>query len=344
MDDDAFLHFLLSVGKKYHLEQWVLFPTQDEVVELVAHHVRQLASIYRLVTQEWDVVRWAADKRLTYHMAQEVGVPYPKTWYPASEDDLRTLDISFPAIVKPAMSIRLQHALRLKALPASNYEELLRQYRLAAKIMCPCEILVQEIVPGDGRAQYSVAAYCEEGHTLISMTARRTRQYPIDYGLSSCFVEAIERPELVVLAEKLLHYMRVSGMVEVEFKYDRRDRLYKLLDINIRPWGWHTLCMACGLDFPSIQYDDALGQAPPPLVPRYGYRWVRLLTDIPAGLQEVRAGISTPSAYFRSLVGKTTFSVFDWRDPLPTLGDFGSALARSIRGFRRTNNKCIEIV
>jgi D-aspartate ligase len=83
---------------------------------------------------------------------------------------------------------------------------------------------------------------------LLSMTAKRLRQYPIDYGLSSSLVEAVEVPGLLEPAQKLLGYMGVSGMVEVEFKYDQRDEQYKLLDINTRPWGWHTLCMACGIE------------------------------------------------------------------------------------------------
>ena len=53
---------------------------------------------------------------------------------------------------------------------------------------------VQEIIPGDGKEQYSVAAYCKDGTMLASMTARRTRQYPIDFGRGSTFVEAIEVP------------------------------------------------------------------------------------------------------------------------------------------------------
>ncbi len=103
----------------------------------------------------------------------------------------------------------------------------------------------------------------------------------------------------------------------------------------MRPWGWHTLCMACGLDFPAIQYRDALGLEEPPtnLTPRYGYRWVRFLTDLPAGLQEIRAGLSTPRAYLGSLRGRKVFSVFDWRDPLPAVGDFAVALMRSLKGF-----------
>jgi D-aspartate ligase len=338
MDDSALFDFLLQISQKHSLEQWVLFPLQDEVVEFVARNAQELGQTFRLVTQGWDIVQWAGDKRLTHRLAQEAEVPYPKTWYPTREEDLNTMEIAFPLIIKPAISIRLQNATRLKALPANNYEELLAQYRFATTIIEPDQIMLQEIIPGDGRTQYSVASYCKEGHTLIHMSARRTRQYPIDYGLSSSFVEAIEVPCLFALAERLLSSMRVSGMVEVEFKYDIRDGQYKLLDINTRPWGWHTLCIACGIDFPALQYYDALGQVPSSYIPRYDYRWVRMLTDIPAGIQEVRAGITTPSAYLHSLMGKIVFSVFDWRDPLPTLGDFAVALFRYMKRSKRMQN------
>jgi D-aspartate ligase len=330
LGDEAFLSFLLALSKQPELDGAVLYPMQDEIVELIARNSARLAPHYRLVTPPWAVVRWACDKRLTYRMAAELGIPFPRTWYPSCEEELRSLAITFPAIIKPATSVRLQYALRLKALPANNDEELLAQYRLARDIMAADEVLIQEMIPGNGEHQYSLGAYCEHGTVLRSMTARRRRQYPIDYGLSSCFVEAVEIPPIVPLAEKLLRFMGVSGMVEVEFKYDERVQQYKLLDINLRPWGWHTLCIACGLDFPYMQYcaAAALDPGPLPAVPRYGTHWVRLLTDIPAGWQEMRAGMTTPGAYLRSLMGRTTFSVFDLRDPLPAPGDLLIALSR----------------
>lgn len=344
LDDPAFLPFLLDLGQQYHLEQWVLFPMQDEVVGFVARHTQQLTKFYQLATQDWDIVQWANDKRQTYSMAGELDVPYPKTWYPASEDELQAMDVAFPAIIKPAISTNLQYAMRLKALPARDSAELLAQYRLAATVISPREIMVQEVIPGDGRTQYSVATFCEAGRILMGMTARRTRQYPIDYGLGSSFVEAMEVPALFELAAKLLRHMGVSGMVEVEFKHDLRDDAYKLLDINVRPWGWHTLCIACGLDFPYMQYCAAQGRQalPVSLTVNYDYHWVRFLTDIPAGLQEMRAGITTPLAYIRSLLGKTAFSVFDWRDPLPAAGDFAVVLSRLVRGFTGKGAKVHE--
>lgn len=333
MEGEQFIAFLLNIGKKYHLEQWLLYPTQDEVVELIARNVQSLSQIYQLTTQGWDTIRWAHDKRLTYQMAHEVGTPYPKTYYPTNKDELATLDISFPVIIKPATSIHFQHATRLKALPATTTQELLAHYEKAIESIPPDEVMVQEIIPGDGRAQYSIAVFCEDGSIKSWMTARRTRQYPIDYGLGSSFVEAMNVPKLLPLAEKLLQYMGISGMVEVEFKYDERDQQYKLLDINTRTWGWHTLCIACGLDFPYIQYCATTGSTHSNTTFNvdYRYRWVRMLTDIPAGVQEIRAGISDPVTYLKSFVGKTTFSVFNWHDPLPVFGDAWVAVSHVLR-------------
>jgi predicted ATP-grasp superfamily ATP-dependent carboligase len=334
MESEEFVAFLLSIGKQYHLEQWVLFPTQDEVVHLIACHTPQLSQMYRLVTQDEDVIRWSNDKRLTYRMAEEVGVPYPKTAYVTHKDELATLDLPYPVIIKPAISANFHYATRLKALPASTLQELLTQYDTAVANITPDEVMVQQIIPGNGRVQYSIATFCQDGNIKTWMTARRTRQYPIDYGLGSTFVEAMDIPALLPLAKKLLGYMRVSGMVEVEFKYDERDQQYKLLDINVRPWGWHTLCIACGLDLPYMQYCSATGQTPPALPASidYGYHWVRMLTDMPAGVQEVRAGITSLPAYLQSLRGKTAFSVHNWHDPLPTFGDVWIAVSRVMRG------------
>src|SRR2546426_810406 len=41
---------LLDEGKKHHLDGWVVFPVEDQYVELLAEHYESLSSIYRLTT------------------------------------------------------------------------------------------------------------------------------------------------------------------------------------------------------------------------------------------------------------------------------------------------------
>jgi predicted ATP-grasp superfamily ATP-dependent carboligase len=332
----SFRNFLMTLAKEHELEGWLLLPVQDEVVELIARHTEEFAQRYRLVTPEWHRLRWAHDKRLLYGVAAALSVPHPQTWYPSSERDLAELPIVFPAIIKPAISVRLQYAMGRKALAADSHASLRHQYRAAAAVVGAEDLMVQEVVPGDGRSQYSVGTFCKSGSVVAAMSVRRRRQYPLDYGLGSSFVEAVEVPELIELAAHLLRRLRLSGMVEVEFKHDARDGLYKLLDVNVRPWGWHTLCIASGLDFPYLQYADALGWPTEPVNARYGHRWRRLLTDVPAAFQEMRQGIISPGDYLGSLLaGKTVPSVLDYRDPLPVLADLAIAVSRSWKGTNR---------
>jgi predicted ATP-grasp superfamily ATP-dependent carboligase len=336
LEDPQLADYLVRIGREHHLQDWMLVAAQDDAVGLVAQHREALAMIYRPTTPSWDVVRWAFDKRLTDRMARAVDVAYPGTWYPTHESDLDGLDVRFPVIIKPAISIHMQHAARLKALPAANRDELREQYRVAASLVSPDEIMVQEVIPGGGSSQVSVATLCADGEIQQAMTARRLRQYPIDYGLGSSFVEAVDLPELLGPAERLLRHMNASGMVEVEFKQDPRDGVYKLLDINIRPWGWHTLCIACGLDLPYLQYRQMIGEPSARITPRYGTRWIRAATDGLAGIQEVRAGVTTPWRYARSLAGRNTYSVLNWRDPLPAFGDLAILIGRAARPQRVT--------
>jgi predicted ATP-grasp superfamily ATP-dependent carboligase len=332
--DPALVDFLLGLAARGGpLAGWVLWPAQDDALELVARHHSALAAGYRLVTQPWELVRRAHDKRLLNQVADDSGVVCPRTWYPSGEAALLEMDIQFPAILKPTVSIRLQYASGVKALLANDREELLREYRAVTAVVPPEDVMIQELIPAS--AQYSVAAFCDGGRVLSAMTARRTRQYPIDFGLSSTFVEAVYVPGLLEPARRLLERLGLTGMIEVEFIEDSRDGLPKVLDVNPRPWGWHTLCIACGLDFPRITYDHALGRPVVEHAPRYGPRWIRLLTDVPGGWQAIRAGRLSPAAYLRSLRGPTVFSVLDLSDPLPALGDLAVAVLRAAKVLRR---------
>src|SRR5260370_7380909 len=102
-----------------------------------------------------------------------------------------------PAILKPARHASVNRFTADKAWRVENRSELLARYR-EAREMIPAElILVQELIPGGGEFQFSYAALCRDGKPLASLTARRTRQYPIDFGSSSSFAEPPTLPGLL---------------------------------------------------------------------------------------------------------------------------------------------------
>ena len=124
--------------------------------------------------------------------------------------------------------------------------------------------------PAPAKSQYSYAGLWQRGEPVASLVARRRRQHPIDFGRSSTYVETIEQAEVEELACRFLKSLNYTGVVEVEFKHDRRDGQYKLLDINGRFWTWVGLGALAGVDFPYLAWRQALGDTVPPARARTG--------------------------------------------------------------------------
>lgn len=320
-DEERQVKYLLELAEKHCLEQWVLFPTSDESAALLSKFHGVLSRAFRVSTPAWDVLRWAYDKRFTYQLAAEERVDYPSTINPATEEDLKTARFAFPAVLKPATHAAVNRFTADKAWPVVNHEQLVARYREARELISPELILVQELIPGRGESQFSYAALCCDGQPIASLTARRTRQYPIDFGHSSSFVETLDVPEIVAPSRRLLAAIRYTGLVEVEYKFDVRDRRYKLLDINPRLWTWSALGSRAGVDFPYLLWQMMRGKGVPEQIGRNGVRWVRMSTDIPAAVHEILRGRIGLKPYLRSLRSPLQFAVMAADDPLPGLLD-----------------------
>jgi len=320
-ESEAQVGYLLELAARYDLDQWVLFPTSDESAALLSKFHTALSRRFLVSTPTWEVLRWAYDKRLTYQLAAEQKVDYPSTIYPATEVDLEGVPCAFPAILKPATHATINRFTADKAWPVANREELLARYREARELIPPELILVQERIPGGGESQFSYAALCYDGQPIASLTARRTRQYPIDFGYSSSFVETLDIPEIVGPSRRLLTAIRYTGLVEVEYKLDARNGRYKLLDINPRLWTWSPLGGRAGIDFPYLLWRMMVGRSVPEKTGRTGVRWVRMSTDVPAAIHLMLRGRLSLGAYLRSLRSPVEFALMAADDPLPGLLD-----------------------
>ncbi len=315
------VEYLLRVAERYGLDQWVLFPTSDESAALLSKFHTALSRRFRVSTPTWDILRWAYDKRLTYQIASNEQVDYPLTFYPATEEDLEAVACTFPAILKPATHASVNRFTAEKAWRVTNRQELLARYREARELIPPDLILIQEMIPGGGESQFSYAALCYNGEPIASLTARRTRQYPIDFGYSSSFVETLDVPEIVAPSRRLLAAIRYTGLVEVEYKLDARNGRYKLLDINPRLWTWSPLGGRAGVDFPYLLWQMMVGRPVAEKTGRTGVRWVRMSTDVPAAIHEMLRGRLSLGAYLRSLRSPVEFALIAADDPLPGLLD-----------------------
>jgi D-aspartate ligase len=308
---------LLNLARRLDLEGWVLFPTRDELVAALSHHRSALTEVFRVPTPHWDIIQWAWNKRNTYQLARELNIPIPETWFPDTLADLDKITTPFPVALKPAIKEHFFYTTKAKAWRASTPMQLRQLFERASELTGPGEILVQDLIPGDGKNQFAYCAFFKDGKAVGSMVSRRLRQHPREFGRASTYVETIDLPALESLSERFLRAINYYGLVEVEFKLDPRDGQFKLLDVNARTWGYHTLGPAAGVDFPYMLYVDQLGGTAEPSRAKSGRLWMRLLTDVPTGIVEVIGGRLRLREYVQSLRKFHTEAVFSKADPLP---------------------------
>jgi predicted ATP-grasp superfamily ATP-dependent carboligase len=161
----------------------------------------------------------------------------------------------------------------------------------------------------------------------------------MDFGRQSTYVESISAPDVAHAARRLIEGMRYTGLVEIEFKRDVRDGSPKLLDINARVWGWHSIGARAGVDFPYLEWRMLQGEPVPETHAQEGVRWMRMATDVPTVAREIFTGRMTVSSYLASLRGPLEHAMIARDDPLPGIADVPLTavvqVRRRLRALRR---------
>src|SRR5438034_9883502 len=91
-DERKTVETVLEIGRRLDLKGWVLYPTRDETVAAFSRYRTLLSEWFRVPTPAWDTIQWVWDKRNTYRLAQDLGIPTPRTWYVSDSSELEQID------------------------------------------------------------------------------------------------------------------------------------------------------------------------------------------------------------------------------------------------------------
>ncbi|MCD6486954.1 MAG: ATP-grasp domain-containing protein [Syntrophobacterales bacterium] len=338
-NEEAFVKYLLKIAKQKHLEGWVLFASNDQYLRILSRYRSLLTRHYVITVPPWEIVRFLYDKRLTYSLAKEAGIPIPETYRPVDLNELLALNIGFPVVLKPAVTHRLLSTVRSKAYRADNRQELQNLYERMCQLIGPSDVIVQEFIPGEAKALFSFAGYFKNGDPVVGLSAKRLRQYPMDFSKLSTFVEVINNPELEKLATKLLQSIGYTGLAEVEFMWNEKRARFELLEVNARFWAWQELTIVAGIDLPYIAFADATGREIPIGSVRDGAKLIHLLTDMYVAGQEIYLGKLTFRQYLASLRGAPAFAILLLKDPLPFIVEAFFLLYRALHKLASGKNR-----
>ncbi len=320
----------------------VLPMTESTTLPISTHRDSLLHAGGRVVLPDHIDLLRAFDKDETTRLAGSLGIAVPHTLLVSCPEQAHAAakTVAYPVVLKPRASEELNAGtVRTGGRPlyAKNAAEFSHAYRaLSARSSA---ILAQEFVPGEGTGYF---ALMHHGELRADFAHRRIRDvHPTGSG-SAVRVSVEPDPEIRRASVAILSALRWHGVAMVEYR-KAPGRPPVFMEVNGR--FWHSLPLACyaGVDFPALLAHMAeTGDIPPTSGYKTGVRCRWFLGDA-RHLLEVWQG--APPGYpekfpsrLRTLldiltpVPGTYHDLFQWRDPLPELGDWIYTLQRSIGG------------
>jgi len=234
----------------------VLIPTDDASLAVIARYRSDFERVTRLPLPDAPQLAYGLDKARVMQLAERLGIPHPTTRLPANSNEVAAFadEIRAPLVIKP----RGSSGGRGIAYVGSDVD--VSEAWLAAHREYPFPML-QECVPSGPKFDVGVLID-ERGHAVASFVQRELRHFPVRDGLST-MQESVWRPDLVERAVTLLRAIGWYGLAEVEFMEDPRTGEALLFEVNPRFWASIQLAITCGVDFPYLLYQLAMGQPVP---------------------------------------------------------------------------------
>lgn len=333
------LNFFSNVGHEIG-KRSILFPTTDAGALFVSKNAARLSEHFLFPAQSCNLVESLCSKREMFFLAKRCGIPTPHATFPLNRADV--LDFgktsAFPVMVKGINGKRLEARAGKRMYVVHSERELLDLYDRVEDPSQP-NLMLQEYIPGGDDSVWMFNGYFNpRSECLIGITGKKIHQFPIHTGLTSLGV-CIPNETVVSLTKTFMRELGYSGILDIGFRYDARDRTYKVLDVNPRVGSTFRLFVSgTGMDVARALYLDLTGQRFEAGAPLDGRKWVVEDLDFVSSARYLWGRELGFREWLRSYAGVRESAFFALDDPAPFLMMFVHAaneLIKRIRGAIR---------
>jgi predicted ATP-grasp superfamily ATP-dependent carboligase len=260
---------LVTLGEeffsRYH-HKLMLIPSSDTNMMLIHKHYDVLAPYFAMIgdisfeKSRLDVI----SKDTCFELIEAHDAPCPKTLKCFTESDIELClsQMNFPCIYKPAFKDYGQTFYRqhngLKAIECSTPEELKKC--LHTELKQGFKLVVQEKIVFNS-VHDEIPAYLyfdKEQQVQLFTTGIKQSIYPHPFG-TAIELELSSHEELLPLAQQVGQALKWRGMLMVEFIRDLKDKQWKVIEVNTRPWLMSDFYSRCGFNYTEYLFNDFIG-------------------------------------------------------------------------------------
>jgi D-aspartate ligase len=321
---------LIETGERFG-RPTILVPIDDSGAVFVAEHTDVLAKRFVFPRIERNLPRRLANKKNLYSLCASFGVPCPEATFPTCLEDVHEFieRARFPVVIKAPEPYRLPRGVSSVRIVDSP-KTLLTLYK-HAEAAGTNDLFLQEYIPDSCAEDWIFHGYANpESGYLLSFTGKKLRSYPPFAGSTTLGVSQ-RNNELAQQTERFLKAVRYAGIMDLDYRFDKRDGRYKLLDFNPRIGAnFRMFADRDGLDVVRAQHLDLTGRT------AHLSRGVQVRTfivepyDMLASLGYFRRNHLTLREWWLSLGGRKEGAWFSADDPVPFLAMCVRLLLRGV--------------
>lgn len=256
-DEKKYIKFLLKVLAQQKID--LLIPVSHINTAIAAKYKNKINQISKVEVADYEKVKIALNKKSTYELAERVNVPFPKTFYPKSTDEIEEIakKISYPAVIKWLLEVGSNIVIVVR-----NEKELVKEYHKICQKYNPSPTffpMIQEFIPTLNNEVYCFSTLYQNGKCKAIFIQKQIRNVPVEGG-TCAYAESCYISEIKIYSLKLLDKLNWHGVAHIEFKLDKRDNLFKLMEINPKFWASTEMALKAGVNFPYLLCQMAQGK------------------------------------------------------------------------------------
>lgn len=256
--DDVFLPALLSIAKilKEQYQHLILLAPDDHYAKLAIIHRDMLGEFFHLPFVSQDLLPSLLLKDRFYELCETHGLDFPKTVVVTRESFEKPCELPFPfpVFVKPANSttyMKLRFEGMKKAYFVPDEETLMDVLRMVYRQDYHDPMLIQDYIPGADSNGLVVNAYCDrEARVRLISIGNPLLEDPTPMFIGNyTVIRDTKQPEVAAKVISFLEAIGYTGFANLDLKFDPRDQVYKVFELNLRQGrsSSYTLLDGCNL-------------------------------------------------------------------------------------------------
>jgi predicted ATP-grasp superfamily ATP-dependent carboligase len=324
-DSDQLATFLQSL----HLSRAVLIACSDKWTQAVSGLPQEMRLRFAASVAPSETIGQFLDKDRFGALVERLGLPHPRSLplNSLADLDLVTDDDLANGFLKPTDSPRHNLVFGTKGSFAQSRTTAARVVERGAE--AGITFMLQEWIPGGMTNTVLIDGFVDRTGTVNGMTARRRlRMNPPRLGntTAALTVPIDEVSEAIASLRTLFADVGYRGVFNAEFKFDDRDGLFKIIEVNPRPaWFIATIARA-GLDLPWMSYLDAQELPIPTPAPYQTGRYGVYETPDATAIARAWFSFQRPDGPILKPWLRGDHALFYWSDPVPAVADLWRAL------------------